>query len=584
MGYTASVVEVPRERRRSHKDNRNYSPEPIAPGDRRNRSSRRSPDYARYDDDFNRPRSRRSPDYSKSRNRHRGDSLSRSRSPDYSRYDNQNSYRRDRRSPDYPRSKKSPSPIVKTMNTNRKPYYGDQNKQYLDRDNRNGNGNGQDSDSDEELKGASYEDYRRLKRQKLRKMLKHCIWNITPSPPRRDDDPDEFELEEIAEEAVEEKEKHKDTKSELDSKDRSRSSESDSESKSESDESESDSDDSRSRRRRKKSKSKSSSSRRRHRSRKSVSVSESSSQESSDESEEEDRRRKKKRKSTKRKSTSSRRHAKRKRRSTSRKSKDSDSEESSESNEGNESLKSKRSRSSSSKKSENSASDHKSDSEADPDLTAIQQVDESEKTEMDSELMLFKEMIESRKKSGLPVDDEEPEVGPMPLPRAEGHISYGGALRPGEGDAIAQYVQQGKRIPRRGEVGLSAEEISKFEDLGYVMSGSRHQRMNAIRIRKENQVYSAEDKRALAMFNYEEKAKREQKVMADLQRLVQRHIGEETGPSHDPFGGAVAYVTVLHSYLELDMMSHSQIYGIHMLVQMRTIIEIENGGTNMDGS
>ena len=126
-------------------------------------------------------------------------------------------------------------------------------------------------------------------------------------------------------------------------------------------------------------------------------------------------------------------------------------------------------------------------------------------------------------------------VGPMPLPRAEGHISYGGALRPSEGDAIAQYVQQGKRIPRRGEVGLSADEIQKFETLGYVMSGSRHQRMNAIRIRKENQVYSAEDKRALAMFNYEEKAKREHKVMADLQRLVQHHIGQDVGLSHDPF-------------------------------------------------
>jgi len=118
-------------------------------------------------------------------------------------------------------------------------------------------------------------------------------------------------------------------------------------------------------------------------------------------------------------------------------------------------------------------------------------------------------------------------VGPAPAARAEGQISYGGALRPGEGDAIAQYVQQGKRIPRRGEVGLSADEISKFETLGYVMSGSRHQRMNAIRIRKENQVYSAEDKRALAMFNYEEKAKREHKVMSDLQRLVQRHIATE---------------------------------------------------------
>ncbi|KAH0912614.1 hypothetical protein HID58_035935 [Brassica napus] len=155
--------------------------------------------------------------------------------------------------------------------------------------------------------------------------------------------------------------------------------------------------------------------------------------------------------------------------------------------------------------------------------------------ELDEEEM--KMIIESKKKASAPEDEEEEaEVGPMPLPKAEGHISYGGALRPGEGDAIAQYVQQGKRIPRRGEVGLNADEIQRFEDLGYVMSGSRHQRMNAIRIWKENQVYSAEDKRALAMFNYEEKAKREAKVMSDLSRLVQRHMGEELGPNHDPFG------------------------------------------------
>lgn len=38
------------------------------------------------------------------------------------------------------------------------------------------------------------------------------------------------------------------------------------------------------------------------------------------------------------------------------------------------------------------------------------------------------------------------------------------------------------------QVGLTADQISNFEDLGYVMSGSRHSRMNAIRIRKENQV------------------------------------------------------------------------------------------------
>ncbi|RVX20711.1 hypothetical protein CK203_002620 [Vitis vinifera] len=59
--------------------------------------------------------------------------------------------------------------------------------------------------------------------------------------------------------------------------------------------------------------------------------------------------------------------------------------------------------------------------------------------------------------------------------------------------------------------------------------------MNAIRIRKENQVYSAEDKRALAMLTTKRRQKREHKVMADLQRLVQRHIGQDVGPTHDPF-------------------------------------------------
>ncbi|KAJ1622548.1 ras-induced vulval development antagonist-domain-containing protein [Pavlovales sp. CCMP2436] len=67
-------------------------------------------------------------------------------------------------------------------------------------------------------------------------------------------------------------------------------------------------------------------------------------------------------------------------------------------------------------------------------------------------------------------------------------MSYGGALLPGEGDAIAAYVQSGKRIPRRGEVGMDADQIDQFEQLGYVMSGSRHKRMNAVRMRKENQV------------------------------------------------------------------------------------------------
>merc|ERR1712146_766544 len=96
--------------------------------------------------------------------------------------------------------------------------------------------------------------------------------------------------------------------------------------------------------------------------------------------------------------------------------------------------------------------------------------------------------------------------------KREVNFGYGLHLNPGEGAAMAAYVKSDKRIPRRGEVGLSAEQIEKFEKIGYVMSGSRHARMNAIRMRKENQVYTAEEKAALAMLNYEEKIAKESKV------------------------------------------------------------------------
>lgn len=96
----------------------------------------------------------------------------------------------------------------------------------------------------------------------------------------------------------------------------------------------------------------------------------------------------------------------------------------------------------------------------------------------------------------------------------------GGALLPGEGAAMAAYVQDGKRIPRRGEIGLTSNEIEAFEQVGYVMSGSRHRRMEAVRLRKENQIYSADEKRALAMFNKEERQKREEKILSQLHEMV----------------------------------------------------------------
>lgn len=51
--------------------------------------------------------------------------------------------------------------------------------------------------------------------------------------------------------------------------------------------------------------------------------------------------------------------------------------------------------------------------------------------------------------------------------------------------------------------------------------------MNAIRIRKENQVYSAEEKRALALLNVEEKDAKEKKLMSDFRKYLKEKTGED---------------------------------------------------------
>lgn len=146
-------------------------------------------------------------------------------------------------------------------------------------------------------------------------------------------------------------------------------------------------------------------------------------------------------------------------------------------------------------------------------------------------------------------DDDS--VGPQPLPlsnaalaaaasSAHGHSSnpYGKALLPGEGQALAQYVQQNQRIPRRGEIGYTGDEIERYEKSGYVMSGSRHARMNAVRLRKENQVYSAEEKRALALITMEEKQQKEAALLQDFRSMLQEKERKEQRERSKTAGGA----------------------------------------------
>lgn len=135
--------------------------------------------------------------------------------------------------------------------------------------------------------------------------------------------------------------------------------------------------------------------------------------------------------------------------------------------------------------------------------------------------------MSKKPKAGTSKDDEE-DVGPVIKQNAGlSQKDFGHALLPGEGAAMAAYIAEGKRIPRRGEIGLTSDEIANFEDVGYVMSGSRHRRMEAVRIRKENQLYSADEKRALAMFSKEERQKRENKILSQFREMVSAKVNKD---------------------------------------------------------
>jgi len=89
-------------------------------------------------------------------------------------------------------------------------------------------------------------------------------------------------------------------------------------------------------------------------------------------------------------------------------------------------------------------------------------------------------------------------------------------MLPGEAAAMAAFAADGKRIPRRGEIGIDSSRIEEFEASGFVMSGNRHKKMNAVRLKKENQIISAEEKRAILNLQKEERMKKEGAIISQV--------------------------------------------------------------------
>jgi hypothetical protein len=86
------------------------------------------------------------------------------------------------------------------------------------------------------------------------------------------------------------------------------------------------------------------------------------------------------------------------------------------------------------------------------------------------------------------------------------------------------FVQQGQRIPRRGEIGMDVAQIEALESAGYVMSGSRHARMNAVRIRKEGQVMDAEEKRAHLLQRREAWVEKDGAIQSHFKELLEERV------------------------------------------------------------
>jgi len=152
--------------------------------------------------------------------------------------------------------------------------------------------------------------------------------------------------------------------------------------------------------------------------------------------------------------------------------------------------------------------------------------------EVDSDLKKDEISVWVEKKAPTIIDPTENnklknQIGPLPLSeimdqRTGGDINS--QMMPGEGDAIASFVKQNKRIPRRGEVGITHERIEALEGEGFVMSGNRHKKMNAIRLRKENQVYNVEERKLLNAATMVEKSQREQKIVNKLKEVVDEKL------------------------------------------------------------
>jgi hypothetical protein len=123
-----------------------------------------------------------------------------------------------------------------------------------------------------------------------------------------------------------------------------------------------------------------------------------------------------------------------------------------------------------------------------PKIDKVEVIEQEKSIESDNESFLGRKQFR---------DEEEENIGP----------------RPG--------VDFDNRMTVRGDVTRPIEEVERYESLGYVMSGSRHKKNNIpiAKNKKDAQSFTAEEKRALAVYNLEEQQRRENNIINQMKSI-----------------------------------------------------------------
>lgn len=89
-----------------------------------------------------------------------------------------------------------------------------------------------------------------------------------------------------------------------------------------------------------------------------------------------------------------------------------------------------------------------------------------------------------------------------------------------------EFLKQFKRVPRRGEIGQSAEEIQAAESLGYVMSGGRSKAAQLYVDRVQRQLHERDAAKREQQFRQVEDEISSKRLIADLTRYITEKVRE----------------------------------------------------------